>query len=538
MPRFALLASLVGVAIVSPVTAAELLRARIDQLIEQKAKDRPPSPRADDGEFLRRVCLDFSGSIPSIEQTRAFLADSDPNKRAKVVDELLAGPAYATQMANAFHIMLMERIGENPAWGAYLRASFAENRPWDRMTREILRADRDDPAVKGAAFFIAKRLDKVGQQETDFPGLARDIGRVFLGRNLQCAQCHDHLFIDEYKQEHFQGLFAFIQNVYIVDVNAPSVAEKATTEKVAFMSVFKKVPKQIGPALPGGMEIEIPAYKKGEEYISAPDPRNKKPGVPKFSALAALSEKVADPLNPDFSRNIVNRLWFLMMGRGLTHPLDLRHKDNPPSHPELLELLATEFVEHKFDIKWLLREIALSKTYQRSSVYPKGVDSSPPELFLTAIEKRISAEQLTRSMLEATGERPALEARRKPETNGTKNDPLEALLARFQKAFANPAREPEEEFTPSLRAALFLLNDPTVLEWLTVRPGNLMDRVSNLDDARAIEEVYLSVLTRAPEMAERQAAAAILKKHAADRNKGLSQMIWALLASTEFSVNH
>jgi len=519
--------------------SAEPLHRQIDRLVQEKAKDKPVSPRTTDAEFLRRVTLDLSGTIPTAEETRAFLKDTSPDKRAKLIDKLMASPEYPRRMADLFHVMLMERMGDNPAWTKFLRTAFERNRPWDQLAGDILKADRDNEATKGAAFFIAKRLDKVGQQTIDMPGLTRDIGRLFLGRNLQCAQCHDHLFIDEYKQEHFQGLFAFVQNVYIVDLNAPSIAENATTEKVSFMSVFKKVNKQIGPSLPNGKEIAIPAVKKGEGYATAPNPRQKVPGVPKFSTLAQLAETVTATDNKDFSRNMANRLWFILMGRGLVHPLDLHHAENPASQPEVLDLIANEFATRKFDMKWLIRELALTETYQRTSVLPTGQNQVAPESFLTAIEKKVTAEQLLSSMLQATGERKALEARRKPETNGTRTDPYEILLARFQKAFANPAREPEEEFNPSLRAALFLLNDPTVLEWLTVRPGNLMERVTKIsENSVAIDEIYLSVLTRLPDVDEKSAASAYLGKRTDKRDIALSQLAWALLASTEFSVNH
>jgi hypothetical protein len=290
------------------------------------------------------------------------------------------------------------------------------------------------------------------------------------------------------------------------------------------MSVFKRINRETGPALPGGRQTEPPVFKKGEEYLTKPDPKTKTPGIPKFSTLALLSEQIAAPDNNDFARNSVNRLWFIVMGRGLVHPLDLHHKDNPPSHPELLDLLANEFVAHKFDIKWLLRALVLTETYQRSSVLPKGTDKVPPESFRTAIEKGVSAEQLMASMLEATG---------------MKSLASDALKAKFLKAFANPAREPEEEFNPSLRAALFILNDPTVLDWLKPKAGNLVDRLSKLtDDVKLAEELYLSILTRLPSDDEKAIVSKHLAKHDGKREAAIGQLAWALLASTEFSVNH
>jgi hypothetical protein len=506
------------------MSAGESLHERIDRLILAKANDQPFSAIADDAEFLRRVGLDLRGRIPSVEEVRTFLADKSPDKRTKHIDQMLGGPDYPKRMVDVFHVMYMERLGDHAEWTKYLTESFKQNKPWDKLAREMLRADPSDGSSKGAAFFLSKRLENYGQNPVDYPALTRDIGRLFLGRNLQCAQCHDHLFIDEYKQQHFQGLFAYVQNVALGNAAAPSVIEKPTTGKVAFMSVFKRINRETGPALPGGRQTEPPVFKKGEEYLTKPDPKTKTPGIPKFSTLALLSEQIAAPDNDDFARNAVNRLWFIVMGRGLVHPLDLHHKDNPPSHPEVLDLLAKEFVARKFDIKWMLRELVRTETYQRSSVLPKGTDKVAPESFRTAIEKGVSAEQLMASMLEATGMKSAA------------ND---ALNARFLKAFANPAREPEEEFSPSLRAALFILNDPTVLDWLKPKAGNLVDRLSKLsDDAKLADELYLSILTRLPSADEKAIVLKHLAKHGGKREAAIGQLAWALLASTEFSVNH
>src|SRR5262249_40108244 len=156
--------------------------------------------------------------------------------------------------------------------------------------------------------------------------------------------------ISDYKQVDYQGLYAFVQNLSPVSAAPPTVAEKPTTKKVAFSSVFEKVQKETGPRLPGMKEIVIPTFKPGEEWLTKPDGKTKRAGVLKFSTGAKLAEQVTDPSNPAFSRNFANRLWFMMNGRGIVHPLDLHHSANPPSHPELLDLLAKEVVARKFDI--------------------------------------------------------------------------------------------------------------------------------------------------------------------------------------------
>jgi len=288
------------------------------------------------------------------------------------------------------------------------------------------------------------------------------------------------------------------------------------------MSVFKKVPKETAPALPGGEMVSIPSFPPGQEFLEPPDRKTQNPGVPRFSTLAALSERLPSDSNPAFARNIVNRLWHALMGRGLVHPLDLHPADNPPSHPELLDVLAAEFVTHNYDIRWLLSELARTQVYQRSSVPPRGAES-PPDRFLTALEKRLSAEQVCAAVCAAAGE----------------PGKAEALRPKFVKAFANPAHEPEDEFAPSLKAALFVLNDVGVLDLLTPRPGNLIDRLTKLTDADAVaEELYVNILSRRPTAEERAEVGQVLAKHADARPTALGRLAWALLASTEFAVNH
>jgi hypothetical protein len=506
-------------------TAAEPLHARIDALIEAKAKadNVPLAGPADDAEFLRRAYLDFAGTVPPVAVTRAFLEDKSPDKRAKLIDQLLNAPGYADRMADLFHVALMERLGDNADWTKYLRESFAKNKPYDQLVRELLRADWRDATTAGSAFWMSKRLENYGQNPVDYSGLTRDVGRLFLGKNFQCCECHDHLFIDEYKQKDFQGLHAFVKNTYLVNAAKLQVAEKPATEKHSFTSVFTKIQMMTGPALPGLMMLEIPVFPKGMEFVAPPDPKSSEPRVPKFSTLAALSEQLPKAGNKAFTRNAVNRLWFAVVGRGLVHPLDLHHANNPPSHPELLDLLAEEFAARKFDVKWFVRELALTKTYQRTSLLPAGKEPPGAEYFAVALEKRLTAEQLLAATVAAT----SADAKQ-----------ADALRPKFLKAFANQPREPEDEVAPSLKAALFVLHDAAVLELVKSKPGNLVERAAKLDDAGAADELYLAILARKPSESERTAVAKVLAKHKEKRAEAVGRVAWALLASMEFGVNH
>src|SRR5688572_18245089 len=243
-----------GLFLVNAAGQDQPLHERIDALIEAKA-GAPLAPAAPDGEFLRRVYLDLAGRIPSAAETRAFLADADPQKRAKVIDKLLASDEHVRRMSQSFHVMLMERLGDHAEWQKWLRGSFAANKPWDQMVRELANPNADDEATRGSALFVSKRLENYGQNPVDVPGLVRDVGRMFLGIDVQCAQCHDHLFVDEYKQEFYHGLLAYVGNLQLVNGKPfPAISEKPLTKKVDFVSVFVQQPRSVGPKLPGGSE--------------------------------------------------------------------------------------------------------------------------------------------------------------------------------------------------------------------------------------------------------------------------------------------
>jgi hypothetical protein len=503
---------------------AEPVHVRIDALIEAAAGDLPMAGTADDAEFFRRVNLDFAGVIPDAGELRAYLADGAPDKRTRVIDALLDGPGYGRRMAEWFHIHLMERRAQHGAWMAWLEQSFAANKPWDRMAREMIRADFRDEPNRGAAFFLSNRLEKYGQNSTDYPGLTRDVGRLLLGMDLQCAECHNHRLIDDYDQADFQGLFAAFKNLTLLPGDYPAVEEGVVSEKLKFASVFTQKERLTGPRVPGREEIAIPLFEKGQEYEVAPDKKARKPGVPKFSPLAAFADEV--PRSPNFAGNFVNRVWFLMMGRGLVEPLDLFHSENPASHPEVLDLLAREFAARGHDIKWLIRELALTRVYQRSSRLTDGVESLPEEKFLVAKQRRLSAEQLMANVLRATGAETDEEARVE-------------LRTRFLKALANEPKEPEHEFAPSLKGALFVMNDAEVRKLPEAGPTALVPRLLALAEGDAVAaELYAAIFSRMPADEEREDIAAYLAGHPDDRERALREIVWAMLASTEFAVNH
>jgi hypothetical protein len=516
------------------------LHERIDRALAASQPDfaRRAAGPASDAEFLRRIYLDLTGTIPSASEARVFLNDRSPGKRTALIDRLLAGPEYARHLAVVFDVALMERLPDKHVphgeWLEYLRSSFAANKPWDLLAREILSSDGVDPKTRPAAKFI---LDRDAEPNV----LTRDISRLFLGTNLQCCQCHDHPRIDDYKQAHYYGLLAFLNRTsLLVDQNLKKavLSEKADGE-VTYQSVFDpaKTTKSSGPRVPDGPPLKEPTLEKGKEYVVAPTPKTH--AVPRYSRRALLGPTLARADNEAFKRNIANRLWALMMGRGLVHPLDLDHSTNPPSHPELLKLLADDIAARKFDMRGFLRELALSQAYQRSSEPTSPGQRDEPTNYTVAVLKPLTPEQLALSLMQATGltdaERQALG---KNVTEAALYARLSPHVAPFVKTFGSGAGK-TQEFDARLEQALFLANGSTVRGWLSPRAGNLTDRLSRLANTDALaDELYLSVFTRMPDAEERKEIASFLSQRQRDRTAALQDMAWALLASAEFRFNH
>ncbi|RLS55158.1 MAG: DUF1549 domain-containing protein [Planctomycetota bacterium] len=344
-------------------TPSDTLSSVIDQTLA------PPSGLTigvcSDAEFLRRVSLDLIGYPPTAVETRAFLADPAPDKRIKMVDQLLASPRFARHLATAIDLWLMERRPNSnipqDEWHAWLVKSIREGKPWNVLAREILNADGADPATRPAARFYLDRNSEPNQ-------IVRDVGRIFFGRDLQCAQCHDHPLVDDFKQADYHGLLAFIAPGYSVaikngDRTVNIHAEKAGTD-LQFESVFYKgTLHRTPPRVPGDLLIDEPNFYPGEEYTVVPADNIQ--AVPKFSRRQKLAEIATSGTNRVFNENIANRLWSHMFGRGLVHPLDMHHADNPGTNPVLMKALGERFAAMSYDMKGFLREIALSQSYQR-----------------------------------------------------------------------------------------------------------------------------------------------------------------------------
>jgi len=424
---------------------------RIDRVVDA-ARPGPPPSRCTDAEFLRRIYLDLVGTIPSSESARAFLDASSVDKRTELVDQLLADPRFDMHFSRVFDVMLMERRPEKSIkphlFREFLRQSFEAHKPLNQVAREILIADGADPTTRPAARFL---LDREGGTHV----LTRDVGRLLLGVDLQCAQCHDHPSIKDYRQDDYYGIFALLNRSFVCDEKGTGnvMAERAEGE-TSFVSVFVKgEPQKAVPHLPGGPPLVEPVLDQDQRYL-VKEAEGSRP-IPRYSSRRRLAEELTNGQCGAFQRNIANRVWCHMFGRGIVHPLDLHHATNPAGHPELLDLLSEALVEVTFDLRRFVRGIALSRTYQQSSEMPPGLEvlGNSAAAELDALEKQLqvidgetSALQKERAVQQAQCEELRRRCQREGETlqalrnhEGTAQKHFEHIAADLKTAIAKEA---------------------------------------------------------------------------------------------------
>jgi hypothetical protein len=497
---------------------ARAFALKIDRMLEQKwaeAKVVPVGP-ADDAEYLRRLSLDLVGKIPTASEAREFLEDPAPDKRARLVEKLLASPTYTARATELWRQLLLPEADTEgqarfaaPAFEAWLRKQVVDNVGYDRMVREILTAklgtraatpmnSRAEPSP--SAFYIAKE----GKPEN----LAAGASRVFLGVRLECAQCHNHPFA-KWKREEFWGLAAFFAGV-----------QKQGSDDS--MGAIREIANRRELAIPGTEKVVKAAFLDGPPVL----------WKPKDEPREVLANWMTSPKNPYFTRAAVNRVWARFFGVGIVEPVDDMGGDNIPAHPELLDELAREFAAHDFELKYLIRAITATKAYGLTSAIDRP-EPTPPYLFSAMSVRGLSAGQLFSSLAQATGFR-----------EGSQPYLMDAggAKGRFIDLFANRDERPTEAQT-SILQALTLMNGPIVAGATTLESGDTLAAIAEapyLDTAGRIEELYLAALTRRPRPDESTMLVAYVEeaKTPEGRVKALADVFWAILNGPEFKHNH
>ena len=485
----------------------------IDQLVDQKIRNlrMTPSELCSDETFLRRANIDIVGMLPKSDEVTRFAADPDPQKRAKKIDELLAKPEFVDIWALKWSELLQVRTGQNQNGGYkatltyynWLHDELARNVPINQIARTLISANGSNLENPAANYY---------NLETDPLKLAEDTAQAFFGIRIQCAQCHNHPF-DRWTMDDYRGFVAFFTQIARKDGEDPR-------EKIIFNSGGGDSKH------PVDNRVVLPKFLGGE----APDTNGK-------DRRKVLSEWIASPENPYFPRHIANIIWAQYMGRGIVEPVDDVRISNPASNPELLDALAKKIVEYDYDLRKIVRDVCLSRTYQITT-RPNETNQLDERNFAHATIRRMRAEVMLDCINQVA------------ETNDKyRGLPLGARAVEvadgktsnyFLTTFGRKDREgicSREEVGPTLSQALHMLNGDNVEG--KISQGGVVKKLmaTNKTSREIVQELYLRTFGRQPTEAE------LVKLEpnwgvTEEQPKVYTDIFWALLNAKEFMFNH
>lgn len=482
------------------------------------------SPRSDDAEFLRRVSLDIAGKIPTADEAQAFLDDPDPDKRAKLIDRLLDSSDFGRHFAVIWRKRFMKRDENNDKldaepFTAWLAKQFNDNVGWDKIVREMLTADGlvdDQPA---GYFFLMNR----DMRRVDPNKVVGTTVNLFMGIQMQCAECHNHPFVNDWKRTDFWGMVAFFSRT----------RDAANGGKSPAITEAMPKPKKGAPPGPPPGVIPLPsATEEGKfegtvkaKLFEGPEPElsNDGPFRPVFADWLTSKD------NPYFARAAVNRLWMEFFGRGIVHPVEDMSETNLPSHPELLKKLADDFAASGFDVKRFIRNLCNSEAYQVTSrpvADNKGQDEDAH--FARMKVKAMSADVLYDALARAFGSGDFFPPPAPPKNSNT---PVVTQRDLFLRVFdtAENDDDPGEsghgvpQFLRLMNGDVFNKTSPTVDALLQKK----------LPRDQAVERLFLTALSRRPTPAEQERFQAFLAR-SPNENEGYRSVLWVLINSAEF----
>ena len=480
------------------------------------------APKSDEAEFLRRIYIDLTGRVPTAEQATTFLDDKTSDKRAKLIDALLATPQFGEQLGRTWRDWICppelpsdanggkQPNNEAQNLGKWLGTRFAAGDTWDKIVRDILTVEGEIKTKPQVIFF-----GLVGEGGKVTPGgAARAVGSLFMGVQLQCAECHDDPYRSWAQKEHW-SLAAFFGKVN-GDFN--KIAEPTTSKSAAQIVIPKSAFKNAGNNVPA-------AYPGGKPFT-----------LEKDSTLRPLFvDWLTAKDNPFFARAFANRLWFYFFSRGIVSPVDDFRELNPPSHPGLMRLLGNEFTASGYDVKHLIRCICNSEAYQRTSRIASGTNEQAIAALTASFGRMplrvMTADVLYDSLKQVYGD-PKLDLRGFDPKDGLtagESSPVADAYLEFLRRFGTN-EDDATDFTHGIPQMLTMLNHPRLLAgskaletWMKGKPTSEL----------TVEWLYLSTLSRRP-TAEEQADAEKYLKKAGDPMKGYSGVLWMLVNRSEF----
>jgi Protein of unknown function (DUF1553)/Protein of unknown function (DUF1549)/Bacterial Ig-like domain (group 2) len=498
---------------------------RIDQLnlAKLEALGIPPSPTCDDSTFLRRAYLDATGTLPTVERVDAFIASSEPDKRMKLVDELLASDAFIDYWAYKWSDLLLvsSRNLPKPAmWSFYrfIRQSVAENLAWDEFARRILTAKGSTLDNGGGNYFVIHR---------DPIEVTENASIAFLGLSMTCARCHNHP-MEKWTQDQYYGFANLFGRVKLKD------GERGEGD-------VEVVPVTDGNVLHPRRGVAMPPEPLDGKTLALDEPSDRR---------VALADWLADPANPYFARALVNRVWANFFGRGLVDPEDDLRATNPPSDQALMDWLVDDFRAHKYDVRHLIRMIMTSSAYQRDSEPVTGNQGDSKFLSHYTV-KRLPAEVMLDVIAAVTGIADSFDGY--PTGWRSLQLPDSEVASSFLEAFGRPGREStcscERADEPSLSQALHLANGTTINGKLRDDNGAVSKLAgSDMDWNAIIDRLYKTALSRPPTTEELARLVPLLEssltgnekpeEKPAARRQAIEDLFWATLTGREFVFNH
>jgi hypothetical protein len=490
----------------------------IDALVTKKLKSLrlPPSPQANDAEFLRRAFLDTIGVLPTAEEARAFLADKSTDKRDRLIDALLAQPEFVDYWTYKWSDLLLVSSRRLKPAGArsyynWVREQVAANTPWDELAKKIVTAT-GSTLENGAGNFFVLHDDPTLMAET--------ASQAFLGMSVQCAKCHNHP-MEKWTNDQYYGFANLFSRVRVKNGNSEGN-----------YIIFAAPDGELIQPLTGRPR---PPQPLDGTAISSDSPQDRR---------LAMADWLVSRQNPYFSRAIANRVWANFMGVGLVEAVDDMRKTNPPSNAELLDALAEYLADQKFDLKALMRVILQSQTYQRSGEVLAG-NAADRRFYSRSYPRRLMAEVMLDSLSEVIGAPSAF----KDYPAGTRalQLPDSNIESYFLKAFGRADRvltcECERTAMPSMAQALHIANGDTINAKLAAK-GNRIEKLlaEKMTDEKIVEEAYLSALSRYPTPEEKTQLVAALAEASREgekaRREAVEDLFWSVLSSKAFLFNH
>ena len=491
-----------------------------------------PSNLSSDEEFLRRICLDLTGRLPPPRRVRDFLVDTDPKKREKLVDILLDSPEYVDywtfRFADLYRVALFP-VGINPKWTQlyyeWIRDAIERDRPYDEVARERIAAQGYSPATRHYLPYlqIPPPENMMGEEV-----------RVYMGRRLDCAQCHDHPY-ESWTQDQFWGMTAFFGPMFKLGGNEQSVIFDFPDGKEVAADVAS--PKEMRVVHPRTKEPVQPTLLDGK--------------VVRFEDNALPRRELAKWMtsHPYFAEATVNRMWSHLFGRGIVNPVDDFRSTNPATHPKLLARMAEDFASNGYRLKHLLRTIVTSRTYQLSAD-TNDTNAADSINYSHAYSRSLDAEILLDAISDTTGvsQRFEVGTNRGIWKGGTAPLGTRAVELKETDVYpsvfldlfgrANRFSVPERDAAPKLTQALHLLAGTTYNDKLWKKGARVFDmHQAGASDDKIIEEMYLSAFSRFPAKPEVTDLKGLIAE-TPTREQALQDLQWALISSREFSENH